>query len=461
MGLVPGVLALNVLFLAAGSCVLAASLAGSPPQRWASYAGLALLVGAALGGVGTFLAAIAGASAGPATLVVVLGLVAAAGLALGRWPRARAALAAPPAPAREAAGERARLLAVAAGYAVAVVCVLAVVGGFRSSPWLDDVWGIWLPKGVALADLGLDPRLFAPSVDYVAFEVPDYPLWWSIVLAVDMRFVGTIDLRAADAQLALLLVAFVGATARLLWGHVRPWLLGCSLLLVAGSPELLRHVQGGVADLPLAVYLALFALALAGWVVQRAAFWLPVASVCGAAAVAIKSEGLPQLLVLAGLAALVAAGIDRRALAGVGLAAGAAVLSAVPWLAWRAAHDVPSSVSTADALDSGYLLDHAERAGPAARSVGAELLHPHWLLVVPLVVVLGVAVARRARQPVALVPALAVVLLYGFWVWAYWAETEDLDYLLATSAYRVVDTPLLVAGVSLPLLAEAFLRTRR
>lgn len=453
MGLVAGVVALNVLFVAAGYCALAAPLAGRSVASRAGYAGLALLVGAALAGVGTFLATIAGAAAGIGTLIAVLAIVAAAGLGLARWPRARAALGVPAGRAPEAAG--ARLVAVAAAYVVVAVCGFALVGGFRSSPWLDDVWGIWLPKGVALAELGLDPSLFAPNARYVPFDVLDYPLWWSVLLALDMRFVGEIDVRAVDAQLAILLVAFVGAVARLLWGSVRPWLLAVALLLLAASPELLRHAQGGIADLPLAIYLTLFTLALAGWVARRHGFWLLVAAVSGAASVAIKSEGLPQLLIVAAFVAIVAGLVDARAIAGIGLAVGIAVLTAVPWLLWRDAHDVPSSVRARDALDPGYLADRADRAEQSASSLAQELLHPHWLFVVPLVLVLGLAAARSLQRPIALAPGLLVAVLYAFWVWAYWAESEDIDYLLATSAYRVVDTPVLVAWLGVPLLAEA------
>jgi hypothetical protein len=459
MGLVAGVAALNALFVAAGYCALAAPLAGRSIAGRAAFAGLALLVGAALAGVGTFVAAIAGATVGLGALFAVLVLVAGIGLGLARWPRARTALAAPAEPVATSAGPR--VVALAAGYAVVVIAGLALVGGFRSSPWLDDVWGIWLPKGIALGELGLDPRLFAPNARYVSFDVLDYPLWWSIVLALDMRFVGEIDLRAVDAQLAILFVAFLGAVARLLWGHVRPWVLAVGLLALAASPEVLRHVQGGIADLPLALYLSLFALGLAGWIARRRGFWLLVASVCGAAAVAIKSEGLPQLLAVAVFVAVAAAVVDRRALAGIGLATGIAVLTTVPWLLWRSAHDVPSSVRARDALDPTYLADRAERAGPAASSVAQELLHPHWFFAVPLVLVLGLLAARRLRQPLALAPALLVAVLYGFWVWAYWAESENLDFLLATSAYRVVDTPVLIAWLAVPLLAEALLAARR
>ena len=455
MGLVAGVLALNAAFLAVGYAVLAAALAGLPLRARASYAGLALLVGAALGGVGTFLAVIAGARARPLTFLLVAAGIAAAGLLAARSQRVRRLAAAPPAPAPAAGGERARLVAVAATVAIVAIAVLALVGGFRSSPWLDDVWGIWLPKGVALSDHGLDPRLFAADPRYVAFEVPDYPLWWSVVTALDMRFVGEIDLRAIDAQLAILLVAFVGAVARLLWGRVRPWLLATGLLLLFAAPELHRHSQGGLADLALALFLALFALALGLWAAEQRWFFVLVAFAAGTASVAIKSEGVPELLVLA---VVVAAFAGRRALGGIVLATGAALATAVPWALWRRAHDVPASVSVRDALDPGYLADRSGRAGPAAQELAEQLLHPHWLFVVPLAAVLSIVVAVRLRRSLPLAVLAAVAASYAFWVWAYWAETEDLDYLLSTSAYRVVDAPVLVAALAVPILAEMLLR---
>jgi hypothetical protein len=57
-----------------------------------------------------------------------------------------------------------------------------------------------------------------------------------------------------------------------------------------------------------------------------------------------------------------------------------------------------------------------------------------------------------------LAPLLLVAAGFAFWIWAYWAETEELDYLLDTSSYRVVDTLVLTAWVFLPLLAEVILR---
>jgi hypothetical protein len=58
---------------------------------------------------------------------------------------------------------------------------------------------------------------------------------------------------------------------------------------------------------------------------------------------------------------------------------------------------------------------------------------------------------------VLLVPAalLAVVLF------AYWIDRDEIDFVLATSAYRVIDPVVLCAAVLIPLLAESFLQQRQ
>src|SRR5204863_9223527 len=163
-----------------------------------------------------------------------------------------------------------------------------------------------LPTGRALDTVGLDPQLWRPDPslhmvfgnDYESlyFIRPDNPLWWSVVLTLVMRVVGAVDMRAVNVQLAFLLVAFVGATGRLLWGWVRPWLLFPGLLLLLSAPELLRQAQGGDADVPLAIYLALAVLATVGWLAERSRFALVLAFVFGAAAIQIKSEGVLELV---------------------------------------------------------------------------------------------------------------------------------------------------------------------
>jgi hypothetical protein len=425
MTLVPGVAAVNLVFAGVGYAFLARSLRARSWAERVSWAGVALLIGAGTVGTLVFLAAIAGVR----STLAVAAACAVAAAAAGSFLRFDL-------PQRRARPSNSLLLGV-----VGAICVLGLVGGFRSAPWLDDAWGIWLPKGLALWHHGLDERLFVPNGEYVAFGVPDYPLWWSIVTSLDVQAVGDVDVRAMDAQVALLTVAFFGAVLRLLWGFVRPEVLAASLLLLACCPELWRHVQGGIADLPLAIYVALSVLATVLWMRTRAPLHLVVGAFSAAVALQIKTEGLPEI------AALALVGIalcrDRRLL----FASLAALATAVPWLVWRAVHDVPSR--TGD-VDFGRL----DRIPPTLGSVFGHLLDPtEWLVIVPLFVVLAL-LARRPRQ-LSLPGALVLVVVV-----AYWVDRDAIRYVLDTSAYRVIDPIVLTTAVLLPLVAETFLQQR-
>jgi hypothetical protein len=436
MALVAGVLALNAAFLAVGYALIGRA------RRHASWAGVALLVGTGSVGTLVFFAAIAGlhasllVGAAAAAALVLLGLV---GLR-GSEPQGR--------PAR-----RVEPLTAAAFGVLAAICALGVIGGFRSSPWLDDAWGIWLPKGLALWHHGLDERLFVPNGDFVSFGVPDYPLWWSVVTSLDVQAVGDVDVRVMCAQLALLTVAFIGAVARLCWDYVRPSVLAGGLLLLALAPELWRHVQGGVADLPLAIYVALFALAVTFWIGAGDRFALALAGIAGITAVQIKTEGIAEVLIVAAVGAVAAR--PRGRLRGLGLVTALAAASALPWLLWRAAHDVPSRTPLADAFDLG----DAGRGAQAARELAAQILDPtNWLVAVPLLVALGLLGFHRDRRIEWLLPSLGVAAGFAFLVWAYWTNPDAIDYLLRTSAYRTIDPLILTAAVFLPIEAEYLLR---
>src|SRR5256714_5838466 len=313
MGYVGGVVGFNLVCTAVGFCVLAPALRGLRALTLATYAGVALLVGTGLVGVALCIEAPLGARIGLVAFFATAAVLSGAGLAAARFlpPLLRAR----PRTAEPLPSRLADAVATAAAAGIAVVLVLVLVGGFRSSPWLDDTWYFWLPKGRALDTVGLDPQLWRPDPslhmffghDYESlyFIRPDNPLWWSVVLNLVMRFVGTIDMRAVNGELAFLLVAFVGGTARLPWGRVRPWLLLPGLLLLLSAPELLRQTQGGDADVPLAIYLTLAVLAGAGWLAERSGFALLLVFAFGATAIQIKSEGpLGLILDLAILSAL-------------------------------------------------------------------------------------------------------------------------------------------------------------
>jgi len=457
-GLVAAIVGVNAVLTAAGYFVLEPALKGHSRSEWASYAGVALLVGAGLVGVVVFGAAVVGATTGPVTFAVAAVLVSVAGLAASKIARTRTWLEAP------RPGVRPRdvavwesVVATAACLGVVVVCAFAVVGAVRASPGGDDAGGVWVPKGLARVEHRRDERRFVPNGDYVFFEVPDYPLWWAALAGLDVRLAGGLDVRAMNAQLALLSVAFVAAAARLLWGFVRPWLLWSGLLLLIASPELLRHTQSGMADLPLAIYLSLSLLCAAGWLASGRGFYLLLVFAFGATALAVKTEAVPQLLLYFAVVSALAARRPQR-LTPLWAAAGCAIATFVPWLAWRVVNGVDARVPLSDAVDPGYLGDRAGRVGSAMEALARHLTDPtEWLVVVPLVLVLSIATAVRTRNVAWLGPALILVAGVAFWTWAYWADRDEIDFVLATSSYRVIDALVLSAGLAVPVLAERLL----
>ena len=230
------------------------------------------------------------------------------------------------------------------------------------------------------------------------------------------------------------------------------------LLLVGVSPELHRQVLGGGADLALAVYLALFVLCGALWLAEGGLFELALATIFAGAAVQLKTEGVPQLLLFAAVLSLVAWRAGRRRQLGLWSAVALAFASALPFLAWRQEHGLRNDISLSHALNPSFLADRTERVAPAARALGHQLVNPHnWFLVVPAVLVLGVIGALRDRRMLWLAPAALVGVGYAFWIWVNWGDTMDLRFRLETSAYRIVDATVLVAAFALPFLVDRLL----
>jgi hypothetical protein len=337
-------------------------------------------------------------------------------------------------------------------------------------PWLDDTWYFWLPKGRALDQIGLDPSLWRPDPHFTAsygdgqetlrFIRPDNPLWFSMLLERVVPSGARFDFRAANVEMAVLLVSFVGATARLLWGRVRTALLLPALLLVFAAPELLRQAQGGAADVPLAIYLALAVLGAVGWLAERRPVALMLLFVCGSAAVAIKTEGVFELPLFLGILSL-ASWRAGRALLPLWAACAGAIATVVPWLVWRSMHGVSNVFSIRDALSPSYLSDRTDLLHSAVHILGHDFTSiRQWSLILPLTVILGAAAALRDRRIVWLAPAVGLLASYALFVWVSWADPEG-PFRLIASAYRYVTPPLVTAGVFLPILADKTLGAAR
>lgn len=460
--MIAGVLLVNVAATAVGYAFLRPGVRSL--ARLASYLGLAIVVGTGAIFVALGVLAPFGLRIGLAAfLVTSIALVVAGTLLRGRF-RAEPRSAQPPATLLE------DVVVTVSGFALVALGAIVLIGGFRSVPWLDDTWYFWLPKGRALDQTGLDPSLWRPDPHFTAsygdgqetlrFIRPDNPLWFSMLLERVVPSGGRFDFRAANVEMAVLLISFVGATARLLWGHVRTAILLPALLLVFAAPELLRQTQGGAADVPLAIYLALALLAAVGWLAEQRPIALALLFVFGAAAVSIKTEGLFELPLFLAILSLFAwrAG---RALLPLWAACAGAVATAVPWLVWRSLHDVSNVFSIRDALSPSYLGDRTDLLHSAADILGHDFTSiRQWSLILPLTIALGAAAALRDRRIVWLAPAVGLLAAYALFVWVSWADPEG-NFRLIASAYRYVTPPLITAGVFLPILLEKTLGAAR
>jgi hypothetical protein len=452
--LVGGVVGLNACLLVVGYAVSAPFLRGLDLRALASYAGVCLLLGTGLAVLTLSMLSYTHVRIGLTAFAAVSGALVAAGLA------ARLAFRLRPVERPPARPDRAflpALVTTVAGYCVLAICAFALVGGFRSSPWLDDSWFFWLPKGLELDRLGLRDVLFRDNGLYVPYTNPDYPFWWSILMNLDTKFVGGIDMRAIDAQLTFMELAFVGSVARLLWGRVRQWALALGLLALVVSPELLREAQGGSADLPLALFLGLLALGAALWLARGEGYALLLAFVAAAAALEIKLEGWALVLIVAAVALAFGLRSGRRRVLAFAGATVVAFVTAYPWWHWKS--HVAATVGSSQVGSWSYLDARLSRIWRATRIMAEHAFDPReWAILVPLVFVLAFVGWRRSRGRVWLAPVAVFVLVYAFWVVAFWTAPED---RITGSVYRIVMTAILPAAVFLPVLIDRLPAARR
>ena len=459
--LVGGILWLNLVFVFVGYCVLSPFLRGRSAAGWGSFVGLALFAGIGLVGVVLcFLVVLGVRSSLPVfgATVAVLALVGLAG-GVSRPANGRRIVS----DARGRLESRAeRWIAAAAAGATVALCCLVLVAGFRSSPWLDDSWSFWLPKGIELSRAGLDHRLFVPNGDFYTFTSADYPLWWSIIGGLDVSAVAHIDLRALNAQIAVLYVGFAAAATRLLWGRVRRAILVPAMLLALAAPELTAQTESGGADLPLAFFFALAVIAAALWLRHGEPLLMAFAIVFVATALNTKDEATVFVVGLLAVGGCFAwSRTPRRYLALTGGVA-AAFVAFAPWLVWTRANGVSSTAVGLSALDPVHLWDARSRLGPAVHEVAHQMLQPRqWFVAIPLLAATSLALAVRERRIAWLGPPTLIAAGFALLVWIYWAGSTELTFWLRTSAYRVVDSIMLATAVALPLLLERLAEQER
>jgi len=394
-------LLVNGCLLAAGAGVTRALGAWRRAGELIPILATSFLVGVAAFGVVAQLLYVLGFSLSVAQTLMLCALLASAG----------ALRLAPP----SALGRRdglARLECVAALLVAFPLILLAVDALYQPlSSW--DAWTQWTPKAMALVELdGLDTTAFA-SPAYGQWH-PDYPLFVPALEAFAFRF--GVGVRVIHLEFWLLLAAFVGSLVELLRPRVGRLLAWSAVLAIVWTPKVAAETVSANADMPLAIFLVLTAVAAWLWISEGSTAALGLVGVFGAAAAATKLEGVIEVaIVLAVALGLALRHSRRRAVLLVG--AGAVTLVGfVPWRLWTILTDAPTAYTTGSIVESMKALEPS-RVPISSLLLLRQLFDPEvWLLLVPLVlcavVVAGVGV-RRDRVRLAVVASAALLLAVG------------------------------------------------
>jgi hypothetical protein len=281
----------------------------------------------------------------------------------------------------------------------------------------------------------------------------DYPMQLPVFEALHFRAAGKVDIQAIDRHLWLLLVGFVWGAAYLLRDKVRPLVWAPLLLLGALAPGVWIQLLEGNADIPMAMFAGMGAIALALWVGtgrDGGGRYLALATVMLAAAGNTKNEGLMAalaLLIVAGVIGLVR-GLRMRDFL---IAAGVFVATELPWRIWMSAHGIESELPLTKGLDPGYMLGRTSRIWPAIRTVGHELSdQSRWLYLLPLaaVVVLAALISGIGRRVAAFYAAGFLLVTAGF-IWIYWLGPYPIGWYVENSADRIISVMLFICVAAL------------
>jgi hypothetical protein len=331
---------------------------------------------------------------------------------------------------------------------VAFVLLAHAWAMYEVRPLLEwDGWAIWGTKARALYEFGGATGPVFTSEAYLPLQ---HPLLLPSLEAIDFRAMGTYDATVVHVQLALLAIGFLLAFVGLLRDRVPLGLLGPVALAILAAEPVLKQLSTNLADVPLALFVALGLVGAGRWLTTGERWPLVAGALFLGAATLTKSEGL--FFALAAFAALAPFALPRwRELA---LAAGAVVAIVLPWRLFVAAHDLPLvEYSFRDAVSPGYLADHSERVRPAVDGLAEEIFTLDWGLLVPLFVVAVVVAVLAQRRALAGFALLWTALSFAGLVLIYWISIIPIDLALVWSGDRTIVTLVVGAAALTPLLA--------
>lgn len=437
---------LNGLFMAVG--VAAVRFAGIPGARawWPTIAGLAPAVGLAACGLAAVLCAITGIGVGLVSTgaFVVVALVVAT-VALRRRRPDTGSLAAP-----VAAGPVGRALELVALVLLGVLSVgiVRLYAATDLTQW--DGWAMWAPKAHALF---VEGDVWGPVFRDPAYlmQHQEYPVLLPSLEALSADAIGRFDRTLIDIESAAVLVAFGWGAWALLRLVVAPWLAAGVALGLTGSAQLIENGAASYADSVVASFTALGVLCAFVWLSRGATATLALSALFLAAAASTKAEGL--VFALAAIAAVLVTarglGRPRRPVAWF---AGAVLAVPVAWaVVDRLNGPGAKNVDLAALTDPGTMVDAAGRIPEAAWRLLTESWDGWPLACTFVAVAVAAACLARLWWHVAFVllwAALAFVALVG----VYYASVSPIDWLLGTSADRVVFSLVLGLATCAPVL---------
>jgi hypothetical protein len=334
---------------------------------------------------------------------------------------------------------------------VTVLFGVAAVRVFAIKPLIEiDGWAIWGLRARALYDFGhpLAPVFTDSAASYQALQ---HPLLLPGLEAVDSRFMHTFDPTVIHLQLFGFAVAFVGGGWCLLRAYASQLLLAAVLLASITTSTFYDQLQSNLADMPLAIFVALGVAALATWLRTGAGGMLPAATLFLGAAALTKNEG-EVFALTAFLAAALAGG--RAGLRPLGFGAAAVVAIDLPWRIWIWIHHVKiAEYSISNLFNPTYLWHHRSRVEPSASELWTQITQfGAFGLLVPIVFagIVGSFVLRRYR-PAAFGTAWLLLSFAGLLA-IYWISTNSVSSHLADSSNRTIDSLVFGGALLVPAL---------
>jgi Dolichyl-phosphate-mannose-protein mannosyltransferase len=438
-------LALNGAIAAAGAVVVV--LAGMPLRMgWLpTLLGLAPAAGLASCGIAVTVGTMVGidVSVAAAAILTVSALVVGWFLTRGGTPRSGDLSP----PRSEATG---RVLELAALVLLAVLSVQILRLGAATDLYAWDGWAMWGPKTHALFVEGdvWGPVFSDPSY---SMQHPEYPVLLPALEALASSAIGRFDPSLADVEASVALVAFGWGAWAILRVVVMPALAAAVALGLTGSAPLTTNAAANYADSVVAAFTALGLLCLLVWLTRDSTSTLVLAALFLAAAALTKREGLFFALA-AVFAALIVARPFGRPIRSVALFAAGVLLAPAAWaVVDRLNGPGPEMVHTSDLLDPGYVANAADRI-PTASTRLLEGIADGWPVASLLVLIAVAAVVVARLWWDALFVAAWSALAFAALVWVYFATRDPIDWLLATSADRVIFSVVLGAATVAPVL---------